>query len=187
MNKIGSNANAAGHPVLFGFAPALTFVAHPDGGGYPIGFVEKAYATLNVRDPQRVLHLCSGSMRQGVRIDVRASMRPSVVADCRKTPFASESFRWIMADPPYAETYAEQLYDTKTRYPKPGEILTEAARLLIPGGRFGILHFLVPHARHGLRLVGVWGVSTGCGYAIRAWSVFEKPHASLPLDESEAE
>ena len=32
-----------GHPVLFGFAPAEVYAPHPDGGGYPIGFLDRAY------------------------------------------------------------------------------------------------------------------------------------------------
>ena len=55
-----------------------------------------------------------------------------------------------------------------------GQILKEAARLLKPGGRVGLLHFLVPLVRKPLRLVGVWGITTGAGYAIRAWTVLEK-------------
>lgn len=38
---------------------------------------------------------------------------------------------------------------------------------------------MVPHACDGLRMIGVWGVSTGSGYAIRAFTVLEKPAASL--------
>ncbi len=33
----------------------------------------------------------------------------------------------------------------------------------------------------GMRLVGVWGISTGAGYAIRAWTVFEKAQQTLGL------
>jgi SAM-dependent methyltransferase len=170
-----------GHPVLFGFSPAMVFDAHPDGGGYPIGFLDRAYSTLLVTAPDKVLHLCSGSMRVGVRVDIRPEMQPDIVADCRAVPLPDESFDWIMADPPYSEEYAENLYGTRADYPKPGQILKEAARLLRPGGRVGLLHFQVPMHRPPLRMVGVWGVSTGAGYAIRAWTVFEKAHAGLGL------
>jgi ubiquinone/menaquinone biosynthesis C-methylase UbiE len=79
-----------------------------------------------------------------------------------------------MADPPYSEEYAKNLYGTEDYYPRPSEILKEASRLLAPGGRVGLLHFQVPMFRKPLNLVGVWGVTTGLGYAIRAWSVLEK-------------
>lgn len=163
-----------GHPIMFGFKEAEHFGDFPEGGGYPKSFLKYAYATLGVTDPKHVLHLCSGSMTVGVRIDIRPETNPTVVSNCVSTPFADESFSWIMADPPYAESYAENLYGTGSVYPKPGEILREATRLLKPGGRVGLLHFLVPMSRKPLRLVGVWGITTGAGYAIRAWSVFEK-------------
>ena len=167
-------AKGKGHPVLFGFRPAEDFGDMPDGGGYPLRFLNRAYELLGVEDPDQVLHLCSGSMRRGIRVDIRPEMKPDVVCDCRATPFADQSFRWIMADPPYSEEYAHNLYGTGDNYPKPGQILREAARLLQPGGRIGLLHFQVPIFHEPLKLVGVWGITTGCGYAIRAFSVLER-------------
>lgn len=155
------------------------FVPFLDGGGYPFGFLEKAYKVLGCNDPDQVLHLCSGSMRRGIRVDIRPQMKPTVVADCRQTPFRDESFRWILADPPYGESYAEEMYGVGKHYPGPGQILLEAARLLVPGGRFGLLHFVPPPAMGALEPVGVWAVSIGAGYAIRAFSVFEKPGPGL--------
>ena len=163
-----------GHPLLFGFTPAEMFDDFPDGGGYPKRFLGLAFETLGVTDPARVLHLCSGSMRVGVTVDIRPEMHPTIVADARHVPLPDESFDWIMADPPYSAEYARNLYGTEDVYPRPGQLLNEASRLLRPGGRVGILHFQVPVFRKPLRLVGVWGITTGLGYAIRAWSVFEK-------------
>lgn len=162
-----------GHPLLFSRGKAHDFAVFPEGGGYPLGFLEMAYAVLGA-DPDKVLHLCSGSMRRGVTVDIRPEVGPDIVADCRAVPLPDESFDWIMADPPYAEDYARNLYGTEKNYPKPGQILKEAARLLRPGGRVGLLHFIVPLVRKPLRLVEVRGITTGAGYAIRAWSVFEK-------------
>lgn len=102
-----------------------------------------------------------------------------VVADCRALPFAAASFDWVMADPPYAESYAEQLYGTGSVYPRPGHIMREAARVLRPGGRLGLLHYIAPRARHGMRFLSVWGVYVGPDMAIRAWSVYEKKQPEL--------
>lgn len=184
-SKPGSDPGA-GHPTMFGFRPAEHFGDFPEGGGYPKRFMAHAYDTLRVTDTERVLHLCSGSVRDGVRVDARAATRPTVVADCRAAPFRDASFDWIMADPPYAESYAENLYGTGARYPRPGEILREAARLLRPGGRVGLLHFIVPMVRRPLRIVGVWGITTGLGNAIRAWTVLEKAAAERLLWSDDA-
>ena len=169
------NSEGKGHPVMYGKPKiAKHFTEFPDGGGYPFGFVEWAYELMGVSDPSKVLHLCSGSVVTGIRVDVRHEMRPTICADVRHVPFANESFDFILSDPPYAESYAENLYGTGERYPQPGEILAEATRLLRPNGLFGFLHFLVPMNRKPMRLINVYGVTTGAGYAIRAWSLFQK-------------
>lgn len=163
-----------GHPIMFGFKEAEHFDPFPDGGGYPKNFLIRAFETLGVTDPDKVLHLCSGSMRSGCTVDIRAEVGPDIIADCRDVPLPDESVDWIMSDPPYSKEYANNLYGTGDSYPLPGQILKESCRLLKPGGRVGILHFQVPMSRKPLRLVGVWGITTGAGYNIRAWSVFEK-------------
>lgn len=177
-NADGTSRNGTskgnGHPILFGFKHAEDFGPFPDGGGYPLRFLQRAYEVLGVSNPDRVLHLCSGSMRRGVTVDIREDMKPTIVADCRNVPLADESFDWIMADPPYSVEYAKNLYGTDASYPKPGQILKEACRLLRPGGRLGFLHFQVPMSRKPLSLVAVYGITTGAGYNIRAFSVFEK-------------
>lgn len=168
-------SKGTGHPIMYGKPkPAIHFGAFPDGGGYPKGFIEWALEQMGCDNPNEVLHLCSGSVLTGIRLDIRAECKPDIVADCRNTGLASESFRYILADPPYAQDYAENLYGTGAHYPKPGEILKEAARLLVSGGQVGLLHFLVPMIRRPLHLSGVWGITQGSGYAIRAWSLLEK-------------
>ncbi len=42
----------------------------PEAGGYPLQFLPLAYKTLGATDPSRVLHLCSGSVRVGVTVDL---------------------------------------------------------------------------------------------------------------------
>ena len=171
-SQTGGTGN--GHPLLFGFEPAWMLDPWPDGGGYPLGFIERALPTLGCTDPHQILHVCAGSVRAKWTVDVREQTTPKVAADGTALPFADASFRWVMCDPPYSEQYAENLYDSRSKYPKPSALLAEASRVLKPGGRVGLLHFQVPMFRPPLSLVGVWGVSTGTGYAIRAWSVFEK-------------
>ena len=182
------SSKGKGHPIMYGKPkPAKHFVDFPYGGGYPIGFIEWAYEIMGVTDPEKVLHLCSGSMRTGVRVDIRPEMQPTVCCDIRNTTFPDESFDFILSDPPYAESYAENLYGTGQHYPKPSEILKEATRLLRPNGYFGLLHFIVPMNRKPMKLVQVYGITTGAGYAIRAWSLFTKTHLTpLALDNGDS-
>ena len=170
----GEKSRGRGHPLLFGHGRAEDFEEFPDGGGYPIRFLDYAYEWLGVTNPDEVLHLCSGSMHRGVRVDIRPETNPTVVCDARDTPFDDESFDWIMIDPPYSKEYAENLYGTGDHYPKPGQLMREAGRLLRPGGKVGLLHFQVPMIRKPLKLIEVRGITTGLGFAIRAFSICEK-------------
>lgn len=178
----GNQSPGKGHPIMYGRPqPAVHFEAFPDGGGYPKGFVEWALAEMGCTDPSEVLHLCSGSMVSGVRVDIRPEMNPDIVADCRHVPLPDRSFRYILADPPYSEEYARDLYGVGEHYPRPGQIVREACRLLVPGGRFGLLHFQVPMGHKPMRIERVYGVTTGSGYAIRAWTLMEKQHVNEEL------
>lgn len=165
---------------------ALHWGEFPDGGGYPLGFVEwaldeMAKVTGKSVAPSEVLHLCSGSMKTGVRVDIRPETDPDIVADCRNVPLPDGLFDFIMADPPYSEMYARNLYETESVFPKPGQILKEATRLLRPGGVVGLLHHQVPVFRKPLKLVRVYAVHRGLGYNLVAWSLLrrEDPVARL--------
>jgi SAM-dependent methyltransferase len=176
----GTAAKGAGHPVMFGKPkPAYDFEPFPEGGGYPLRFLPWAFEIFQSHngvevDPMQVLHLCSGSMKSGITVDIRPEKMPDILADCRNVPLPDESFDWIMADPPYSEEYARNLYNTEAHYPKPGQVVKEAMRLLKPGGLMGFLHFDVPVIRKPAKILNVYGVTTGCGYKIRAWTVLQK-------------
>ena len=166
-----------GHPIMFGLPEAEYFGAFPEGGGYPKGFLARAFTLLGVEDPRRVLHVCSGSMRVGVCVDIRPTVRPTVVADVRKLPFAAATFQWIMADPPYSREYAENLYGTGNVYPDPHHLVNECLRVLVPEGRLGFMHHIVPKFRRPGRLLKVYGITQGPGYNIRAWTLLTKDAA----------
>ena len=183
-----AKSKGKGHPIMYGKPkPALHFGDFPDGGGYPKGFIEWAFSIMGVKDPEDVVHLCSGSIKTGITVDIRPELNPDIVADCRNTGIASNSIHFILADPPYAQDYAENLYGTGSVYPKPGEILKEASRILVDGGLVGIMHFIVPMTRKPLKMLGVWGITTGAGYAIRAWSLFRKDTYAQAEIEKEKE
>jgi hypothetical protein len=63
--------------------------------------------------------------------------------------------------------------------PRPSWLLREAARVVMPCGRIGMLHVAVPFAPPGCRLVTVYGVSTGVGFRIRAFTIYERAQAGL--------
>lgn len=148
-------------------------------GAFPQRFVPWAVSQLHAV-PTEVLHLCSGGLGPGhgrARVDLRRAARPDVVADARRIPFPADTFAAVLIDPPYTVEYARDLYGTE--YPRPSHLLAEAARVVRPCGRIGILHFLVPMPPPRCRLEKVRGVTTGMGYRIRAYSVFVHEQDSL--------
>lgn len=149
-------------------------------GRLPAGFLAWAYSVLRLGESQSVLHVCSGGLgpeTRGVRVDIRTQVLPDVVADGRALPFADASFDAVLIDPPYSIEYAEALYGTG--YPRPSALLREACRVVRPLRFVGMVHFLVPRPEPGLRFVEVHGVTTGCGYRIRALTVFQRQQRGL--------
>jgi len=112
-----------------------------------------------------------------LRVDIRAAARPTIVADGRSLPFKGGTFKAVLIDPPWSVEYARDLYGTD--YPRPSHLLTEAVRVARPCARIGFVHFLVPSPPRGAALVAVKGITTGCGYRIRALSIFEKHQDQL--------
>ena len=161
-------------------SPPVVEVAETPWGAFPKRFLRWATKQLHC-DPREVLHVCSGGLARGhgTRVDVRRSAAPDVVADGRSLPFQDDSFAAALIDPPYSVEYAADLYGTD--YPRPSHLLAEASRVVRHCGRIGIVHFLVPMPPPGCKLEKVRALTTGCGYRIRALTIFVKEQESLPF------
>ena len=64
------------------------------------------------------------------------------IADAHRSVMSVSDY--ILIDPPYSK--ARAISTTPARYPAPGVILRETARLLRPGGKVGLLHFKFRHS-----------------------------------------
>jgi hypothetical protein len=148
-------------------------------GRFPIGWLDQVFRDRLLGDVRRadVLHVCSGTLTERWMVDLRRQARPSVVGNGCALPFRDASFAAVLLDPPYSDQYARNLYGTEN--PRPSWLLKEAARVVRPCGRIGMLHVAVPFAPPGCRLVTVYGVTTGVGFRIRAFTIYEREQERL--------
>lgn len=157
--------------------------ADPDGfavfGRFPKGWLSHILKLQCLSEVKRdeILHVCSGTLQERWTVDIRSEAKPRVIADGRHLPFRDATFKAVLLDPPYSDEYARNLY--KTENPRPSWLLREAARVVVPNGHIGLLHVAVPFAPPGCRLLRVYGVTTGVGFRIRAFSVWQKDQPSL--------
>jgi 16S rRNA G966 N2-methylase RsmD len=93
-----------------------------------------------------LLNLFCGMNKWGKRVDIKEEVNPDICCDAHTVSqyFLPESFNVILADPPYSNAEAKELYGTPPlNYKKWTE---ECNKLLMPGGLLIIYHkFLMPN------------------------------------------
>jgi len=122
----------------------------------------------------RTLHMFSGSSEFGITTDLN-SEKADIKGDFRNLPFADASMEMVLADPPYANHYADEWH---SELPKPKHILAEAVRLVKPGGLIGILHIIIipAYKEFGVKRISLHPILTGPNNAIRVFNVFRKDY-----------
>lgn len=160
-------------------------------GAYPNGFLERARALLGVTPEDRVLHVCGGAARQypakprgfgpnDKTLDLDESLCPDFVMNAEAgIPLyhGVHGFGWpaLIADPPYTEADAEHYVPGRQAFPSANKILRNMLDVVRPGGRVGMLHYVLPQPpREGVRFVACVGVIVGYNNRMRVFSVFER-------------
>lgn len=167
------------------FNAQMTEGADPDGfavfGQFPYGFLTDVVRLKLLGDVARqdILHVCSGTLSEHERwtVDLRPAARPSVIAKGQQLPFLDATFPAVLIDPPYTEEYARNLY--RSEFPSPSHLLREAARVVKPSGKIGLLHIAVPITPPNCEFVTSFGVVPGPGFRIRAFTIYQRRQADL--------
>lgn len=177
-------------------------------GAYPNGFLERARALLGVTPFDPVLHVCGGRARDypakprgfGVfdqTLDLDPSLEPDflqaatdslpLMGACECLDCAGHGGpEWpaLIADPPYTEADADHYQPGRVAFPSANRILRNMLDVVRPGGRVGMLHYVLPQPpRDGVRFVACVGVIVGYNNRMRVFSVFEREGTSVPPDE----
>lgn len=120
-----------------------------------------------------VLHMFSGASDIGITTDYREETGANIVAPYDAIPVADGTFSGVLADPPYADHWQGQWHGG---LPKPKKILSEAARLVKPGGLIAILHIIIipAYKEIGVERIALHPVLTGPNNAIRVLNVFRR-------------
>src|SRR5205085_12535749 len=87
------------------------------------------------------------------------------------------AFDWpaLIADPPYTEDDAAKYAPGAPAFPSANKILRNMLAVVRPGGRVGMLHYVLPQPpRDGVRFVACVGVIVGFNNRMRVFSVFER-------------
>lgn len=146
-------------------------------GSLPVGFFTWLRKEGWWRD--RRLYLCSGGISdaEADRVDIQRTCRPpdarrghrtgergerirefqtnaNIIADARATGIESESYNWVMIDPPYSPSLAHDLYDTEEVYSGIGAFLNEGVRLATPGGYVLTVTYEIPPLHPEAEIVG---------------------------------
>ena len=105
----------------------LWYLPRPESkyrGAFPLHFVRWFTRLVNTSD---FINLFSGPSQFGFRVDMKIENKPDVVADIHNLPFRDDVFNNSIADPPYNDSFAKELYDTPPL--KSTQWITEMVRI----------------------------------------------------------
>lgn len=164
-------------------------------GAYPNGFLERARALLGITPYDALLHVCGGAARQypakprgfgpsDRTLDLDQALDPDFCQSAADPlppygahPGTMDPRPWpaILADPPYTENDADKYAPGRKAYPTPNLVLKRMLEAVRPGGRVGLLHYVLPQPpKKGVRFVACVGVIVGYNNRMRTFSVFER-------------
>lgn len=165
---------------------------NPDGspnkyyGAFPGGFLMRARDLIGCSLNTPVLHVCGGKARfypykgfgpADQTLDLDNTLHPDFCQDARDPyPLRPDGTKWdgILIDPPYSAEEATHYAPGSDLYPRPSTLLRRAFEVLRPGGKVGILHYLLPRPPKTARFVACVAVWVGFDNRGRTFAVYEQ-------------
>ncbi len=129
-------------------------------GSFPKGFLDWIRKQGWYGDKR--CYLCAGKVKDdsAIKVDIRPEVNPTLCEDATDTSLKSNSFDWVMIDPPYTRILAKNYYDTEKHYHGINAFTKEAERICKPNGLILTLSYEIPKRIKGCDFVAVVGVYT---------------------------
>ena len=146
-------------------------------GGMPL-YAEEWLIKLANRElgfKGKLLNLFCGMNKYGFRVDIKPDVKPDLVCDVHElTAYHNEKYDIIMADPPYSNQEAKEIYNTPKLHYKIWS--HEADKLLNIGGLFIIYHkYMMPNpAPEKYRILNRVFIGTRTYHVPRVALIFRK-------------
>lgn len=139
-------------------------------GSYPPSYLARLAAVFPDHPRDRWVHLFSGSLREGLRIDINPSNAPTILGSAEAVPLRDVAF--IAADPPYTPADAER-YGTKM--PDRKKVMHSIAASMRSGGHLAWLDTVKPMYRKiEWQLFGEIAVVRSTNHRVRMAFLFER-------------
>jgi len=107
-------------------------------------------------------YLCAGKVKDdsAVKVDIRTDVNATLCEDATNTSLKSNSFDWVMIDPPYTRKLAYEYYGTEKYYHGINAFTKEAERICKPNGLILTLSYEIPKRIKNCDFIAVVGVYT---------------------------
>jgi len=150
-------------------------------GAYPNGYLKKIRSLFPEANQDETLHLFSGSLGlqsdipfDGIKFDCSQAVKADVVGDATELSehFEKDTFKVILADPPYQKEDAEK-YGVKLVNKK--KVIHECYKILQPGGFLIWMDERLPMYRKSeFKRVGEILITRSTNHRVRAVFIFER-------------
>jgi len=156
-------------------------------GSYPSGFLKDWKIAFKNYIPEMpfILHVCAGRVpkSEGATLDIDPKYNPDYLCNAETMRYGSlmegekqvpsDTFDWVLADPPYNPKASEKYYNKKLL--NKSKMLQQMTRVVKTGGFVGVLDQTMPQSPpRSLECVARIAVTSVPNLDVRVFTVFQK-------------